>query len=164
MGACKGEIQRKQELAGDDHWFKVERWIALEVIDARWKEHLYTMDHLREGIWSISYAEKNPLVEYKLQGFRLFDEMVAGLKAQVVEFLMRVQIEDGPIEMEPRQRTQGTASHQELETFSGAGQDAAQQAIAGGPGMDQQGQGGAGSSTSGGGSSKRKKKSRRRRK
>ncbi len=117
--ACKVEINRKREQAGDENWAYLERRIALDVIDARWKEHLYTMDHLREGIWSISYAEKNPLVEYKLQGFRLFDELVAGIKEQIVEFLLRVRVEEGPIEMGPARRTRGTEQKDEVQSFGG---------------------------------------------
>jgi len=118
--SCEKAYRRKAESVGEENLAYVERRIALDVIDARWKEHLYSMDHLREGIWSISYAEKNPLVEYKLEGFRLFDEMSHNIKAQITVFLFRVQIQ-GPVDMQPAQRTRGREVHNEIESFSGSG-------------------------------------------
>jgi len=73
-------------------WTQLERNIVLDILDHRWKEHLYAMDHLREGIWTEGYSEKNPLIEYKLQGFKLFDAMVDNLKLEVISFLMRVEV------------------------------------------------------------------------
>lgn len=110
--------ERKVESVGTENFSYVERRISLDVIDARWKEHLHTMDQLREGIWSQSYAEMNPLVEYKLEGFRLFDELTVQIKEQVTEFLFRVQIEGTVQEMGPMHRVSGEASHQELDSFS----------------------------------------------
>ncbi len=149
---------KKVESIGSDQFAHVERRIALDTIDARWKEHLYTMDHLREGIWSTSYAEKNPLVEYKLEGFRAFDAMVNTVKEQITEFLFRVHIE-GPVSLSPIKRTQGEAVHNTVESFSGQG---------GMPGLDGKAVPVANKkntdakSVSGGGSSKRKNSRRRR--
>ncbi|MBI3394860.1 MAG: preprotein translocase subunit SecA [Spirochaetia bacterium] len=116
MKECREAYAAKAQEIGEENFSYVERRIALDVIDARWKEHLYTMDHLREGIWSTSYAERNPLVEYKLEGFRLFDAMIAVIKEQVTEFLFRVQIE-GPVSQAPARRISGEASHQTKESF-----------------------------------------------
>src|SRR6185295_11281281 len=85
--------ETKVQTIGEENFSYIERRIALDLIDARWKDHLYTMDHLREGIWAISYSERNPLVEYKIQGFRLFDAMVLVIKEQITEFLFRVEVE-----------------------------------------------------------------------
>ncbi len=117
---CRQAYDRRVGAVGGDNFSYVERRIALDVIDARWKEHLHIVDQLREGIWSMSYAEKNPLVEYKFEAFRLFDEMTHAIKAQVTEFLFRVQIEGDLNSLGPTRRTQGEASHQELESFSGS--------------------------------------------
>ncbi len=90
--------QQKSAEIDDDGFSYVERRIALDVVDARWKEHLHQMDQLREGVWASGYAEKNPLVEFKLKGFGFFDDMVDAIKEQVIEYLFRVQI-DGPLDM-----------------------------------------------------------------
>ena len=73
--------------------------LEIKILDHRWKEHLYVMDHLRDGIWTVGYGEKNPLVEYKIQGFKIFATMVDNLKAEIISFLMKVEVaEDTKIE------------------------------------------------------------------
>lgn len=115
---CLSRYDDRVMKVGEENYSYVERRIALDVIDSKWKEHLHTMDQLREGIWSMSYAEKNPLVEYKLEGFRLFDQMTMNIREQITEFLFRVQIE-GPVNrIEPVHRVEGHESHEELESFS----------------------------------------------
>ena len=161
--ACKTAYTERVESVGEENFNYVERRISLDVIDARWKEHLYAMDQLREGIWAAGFAEKNPLVEFKLEGFRLFDAMVYSVKEQIVEFLFRVQIE-GPVSMGPTSRNLGNASHQEIDTFSGNGgmlpgsEGAAARAR---PVSNRKGETPR-TSTSSGGASKRKKSRRRR--
>ncbi|MCB1192723.1 MAG: preprotein translocase subunit SecA [Leptospiraceae bacterium] len=86
--------QKKAESVGLDTWSYLERNVLLDIIDHRWKEHLYTMDHLREGIWTVGYGDKNPLIEYKLQGFRLFDQLVENMKQEVIEFLLKVEVKE----------------------------------------------------------------------
>ncbi|TGK00679.1 preprotein translocase subunit SecA [Leptospira semungkisensis] len=84
--------QDKADGIGPDVWKLLERNIFLDILDHRWKEHLYSMDHLREGIWTVGYGEKNPLVEYKLQGFRIFDQAIENMKNEIVSFLIRVEV------------------------------------------------------------------------
>ncbi|TGK06240.1 preprotein translocase subunit SecA [Leptospira fletcheri] len=84
--------QEKADRIGPEVWKVLERNIFLDILDHRWKEHLYAMDHLREGIWTVGYGEKNPLVEYKLQGFRLFDQAIENMKYEIVGFLIRVEV------------------------------------------------------------------------
>ncbi len=88
----KGLYKEKIERVGIDVWKSVERNVFLDILDHRWKEHLYAMDHLKEGIWTVGYGEKNPLVEYKLQGFKLFDQLVDNLKLEVIGFLFKVEV------------------------------------------------------------------------
>ncbi|MBW7859131.1 MAG: preprotein translocase subunit SecA, partial [Leptonema sp. (in: Bacteria)] len=96
----------------------VERRITLDIIDIRWKEHLYQMDQLREGIWTTSYSERNPLVEYKIQGFQIFETVLDSIKSQIIEALFRIQIV-GPVEREQSvsNRNQGQEQHTQLESF-----------------------------------------------
>ncbi len=90
---CKNKYLEKVSLVGENDFNYIEKRIALDIIDAKWKEHLYHIDQLREGIWTSSYSEKNPLIEYKLKGFELFDEMMESTKEYIIEFLFRIQIE-----------------------------------------------------------------------
>ncbi|MEM1114315.1 MAG: preprotein translocase subunit SecA [Pseudomonadota bacterium] len=72
---------------------KIEKQIMLQVLDTLWKEHLATMDHLRQGIHLRAYAQKNPKQEYKRESFALFEELLDGLKYEVVKFLSHVRIQ-----------------------------------------------------------------------
>ncbi|PKA02791.1 SecA domain protein [Leptospira ellisii] len=90
--AAKQKYSDRGERVGNEIWKLLERNIFLDILDHRWKEHLYSMDHLREGIWTVGYSERNPLVEYKLQGFRMFDTAIENLKNEVVNFLFRVEV------------------------------------------------------------------------
>ena len=68
-----------------------ERWVTLQVIDKHWKDHLLGMDHLKEGIGLRGYGQKNPLNEYKREGFEMFMDMTSRIKADVVELLFKAQ-------------------------------------------------------------------------
>lgn len=83
--------QEKCDQVGDEiHRF--EKHIMLQVLDGFWKEHLATMDHLRQGIHLRGYAGKNPKQEYKRESFELFEAMLNNIKHEVVNFLAKVQI------------------------------------------------------------------------
>ncbi len=83
---------RKSESVGAD-MRKIEKQIMLQVLDTLWKEHLATMDHLRQGIHLRAYAQKNPKQEYKRESFALFEELLTSLKYEVIKFLSHVQIQ-----------------------------------------------------------------------
>tara|TARA_R110001592_G_scaffold363371_1_gene685648 strand:- start:266665 stop:269382 length:2718 start_codon:yes stop_codon:yes gene_type:complete len=72
---------------------KIEKQIMLQVLDTLWKEHLATMDHLRQGIHLRAYAQKNPKQEFKRESFELFEQLLESLKSEVVKFLSHVQIQ-----------------------------------------------------------------------
>ncbi|GAB3286808.1 preprotein translocase subunit SecA [Parahaliea aestuarii] len=72
---------------------KIEKQIMLQVLDNLWKDHLATMDHLRQGIHLRAYAQKNPKQEYKRESFALFEQLLNSLKHEVVKFLSHVQIQ-----------------------------------------------------------------------
>ncbi len=82
----------KAEAVGPD-MRKIEKQIMLQVLDTLWKEHLATMDHLRQGIGLRAYANKNPKQEYKREAFELFQQLLDNLKYEVVKFLSHVQIQ-----------------------------------------------------------------------
>ncbi|MEE4203934.1 MAG: preprotein translocase subunit SecA [Halieaceae bacterium] len=87
---------------------QLERQIMLQVLDTLWKEHLQTMDQLRQGIHLRAYANKNPKQEYKRESFELFQELLRRLKYEVVRFLSHVQVQrtDEAEEMERQRREQ----------------------------------------------------------
>ncbi len=74
---------------------RVEKEIMLNVLDQKWKEHLGTMDHLRQGIHLRAYAQKQPKQEYKRESFELFQEMLYGIKRDVIRILSRVELDRG---------------------------------------------------------------------
>jgi len=75
---------------------KVERDVFLQVLDNLWMQHLENMDHLREGIHWISVGQRDPLVEYRRQGGRIFDDMQANLRHEIVRAIVHAQ----PVDVE----------------------------------------------------------------
>jgi preprotein translocase subunit SecA len=81
----------QEELFGGELMRKIERDIFLQVLDNRWMQHLENMDHLREGIHWISVGQRDPLVEYRRQGGRLFDELQDDLRHEIVRTIAQAQ-------------------------------------------------------------------------
>nr|WP_320012901.1 preprotein translocase subunit SecA [uncultured Desulfobulbus sp.] len=77
---------------GADQMRQLERMVMLQVVDGLWKEHLLQMDHLKEGIGLRGYGQKNPLMEYKREGYDLFANMVEAVKQHTIANLMRIQL------------------------------------------------------------------------
>src|SRR5262249_33104723 len=74
---------------------RMERSLVLGILDASWKNHLYTMDHLRSGIGLVSYAQVDPKTEYKRQGMKEFDAMWEGVQNKVTDTVFRMEEEEG---------------------------------------------------------------------
>ena len=87
------ELERLGVARGDgvDSFEEAERRTLLSVVDSRWREHLYEMDYLREGIGWRGLSQRDPLVEYKREGFDIFQEMERGLKEDYVTYIYRVE-------------------------------------------------------------------------
>lgn len=85
---------------------RFEKQIMLQILDSLWKEHLSTMDHLRQGIGLRGYAGRNPKQEYKREAFELFQSMLHNMKLEFIRFLARVQIQaqDDPDAIEKQRR------------------------------------------------------------
>jgi len=77
----------KEELVGADLMRRVERDIMLQIVDAQWKDHLYSLDHLKEGIGLRGYGQRDPLVEYKKESFGLFKDMKDRIDEEMVRYL-----------------------------------------------------------------------------
>jgi preprotein translocase subunit SecA len=107
--------QEREETIGSENMRTLERHIMLMTVDNLWKDHLLSMDHLKEGIGLRGYAQQNPLIVYKKEGFEMFQEMIERIKEEAVGILYRVQLAESE-EVEQLQRTQ----EQSL-VFSGGG-------------------------------------------
>ena len=88
----QGAYRAKEAQVGTDMMRYLERMILLQVVDAAWKDHLLAMDHLKEGIGLRGYGQKDPLIEYKREGFDMFEAMEARIAKDAIEYLMKVQV------------------------------------------------------------------------
>ena len=93
--ALEAYEQREQEL-GDELMRQLERAVLLQIIDERWREHLYDMDYLREGIHLRGFAQRDPLVEYKNEGFALFRDLMNSIWGDFGRYIFHVQVEIEP--------------------------------------------------------------------
>src|SRR5438552_11377231 len=84
--------QREEEL-GTEPMRELERQVLLAVIDRKWREHLYEMDYLQEGVGLRAYAQRHPLVEYQREGFDMFSQMLDGIKEEAVGFLFNLEVQ-----------------------------------------------------------------------
>jgi preprotein translocase subunit SecA len=82
-----GRYDAKEQLVGPELLRRVERDIMLQIVDTQWKDHLYSLDHLKEGIGLRGYGQKDPLVEYKRESFELFQDMKARIDEEMVRYL-----------------------------------------------------------------------------
>jgi preprotein translocase subunit SecA len=89
---------QREALLGEANMREIERRVVMSVLDRKWREHLYEMDYLQEGIGLRAMAQRDPLVEYQREGFQLFEAMMDGIKEESVGFLFNapVQIEQAP--------------------------------------------------------------------
>ncbi len=83
----------KESLLDEEMMKGFERFVMLRTIDDKWKDHLYGMDQLREGINLRAYGQKNPLLEYKSEGFKMFQDMMSDMNAVTLQRLFRTQIQ-----------------------------------------------------------------------
>ena len=88
------QYDERERLMGEEQMRSAERAVMLQVIDTRWKEHLLDMDYLQEGIHLRALGQRDPLVEYKGEGYELFQDMLEGVKAATVTTLMKNSPED----------------------------------------------------------------------
>lgn len=108
--------KEREELIGSDNMRQLERRVTLSVLDRKWREHLYEMDYLKEGIGLRAMAQRDPLVEYQREGFQLFNAMNDAIKEETVGYLfnLEVQVQEAetptaPITLDSIADAQGTA-------------------------------------------------------
>ena len=128
------EYEAKCEAVGDKMRL-FEKQITLQILDNLWKEHLATMDHLRQGIFLRSYGGKNPRQEYKREAFALFTELMSNLQREVIKMLSHVKIrQEDEVDAIERKREEEKArarmnfQHQNVSAMSGAEGESGRQA------------------------------------
>ena len=113
FAALNAEYQAKENILTSTTMRYHERMVMLSVIDGLWKDHLLSMDHLKEGIGLRGYAQQDPLVAYKKESFALFEGMMLKFQEDTVRFLFRMQIigEDGkPVSVTPQPKREVPAA------------------------------------------------------
>ncbi|MFA5059505.1 MAG: preprotein translocase subunit SecA [Candidatus Omnitrophota bacterium] len=87
----KNAYHEKEKEVAPEHLRGLERIILLQTIDSKWKDHLYAMDQLKEGIHYRAFAQRDPLVEYQREGFLMFEQMYASISEEVAQTMFKVQ-------------------------------------------------------------------------
>jgi preprotein translocase subunit SecA len=85
--------ERREEQLGSPAMRELERRVVLSVIDRRWRDHLYEMDYLKDGIGLRAMAQRDPLVEYQREGFAMFQQMMGAIREETVGFLFNLEVE-----------------------------------------------------------------------
>ena len=89
---CQKAYAHREETLGAEVMRELERKILLSVLDRKWREHLYEMDYLQEGIGLRAMAQRDPLVEYQREGYDLFAAMMDGIKEEIAAFLFNIEV------------------------------------------------------------------------
>jgi preprotein translocase subunit SecA len=120
----KVKYEGKEQQIGPEAMRTYERILMLNIIDAQWKDHLLSLDHLKQGIGLVGYGQKDPLVEYKKQSFDLFQEMLDRIDTSTIRSLFNLQVvsEQDPERLQQRRRM---AARPAALRFTGPNQGAA---------------------------------------
>ncbi len=118
----ENELKDKIERVGKKQFNEFIKYQYLKNIDNRWQEHLESLEELREAVYLRTYAQKNPLLEYKLEGFDIFDKLLLEIKTNIAKTISKVQISEAPAEKYRASRAKGaTESHSGLSQFGNNG-------------------------------------------
>ncbi|MGH7340428.1 MAG: preprotein translocase subunit SecA, partial [Candidatus Rokuibacteriota bacterium] len=119
----KASYEAKQQVVPPELLRRVERDVMLQIVDTQWKDHLYSLDHLKEGIGLRGYGQRDPLVEYKKESFALFQDMKGRVEEEIVQVLFRIRpvVSDEAPQVArpaPRRATPLTLNHPQAEAAS----------------------------------------------
>jgi preprotein translocase subunit SecA len=118
---ARDEYEAKEEEFGSELMRELERFVILQVVDVRWREHLENMDYLREGVHLRSMAQKDPLVEYTAEGEQMFIVLGQAIRAEVILHLFHAELAPEQAQQELAQQQQGNGTvRYEHETAAGA--------------------------------------------
>jgi preprotein translocase subunit SecA len=133
MADATAAYEAREAEVGSDAMREIERQVMLRILDTKWREHLYDMDYLKEGIHLRAMGQKDPLTEWQREGFEMFSGMLESAARDFVAYIMHIQVQPEPVEDEPPATTGMTASGPEspaagsaLNTARRAGQNAAE--------------------------------------
>jgi len=87
-------FDRRRELYGADRYDPFIRWVALRTVDDKWKDHLYDMDRLKEGVGLRAYGQRDPLIEYKKEGFEMFSALLDNINEETVRIVFNSVIQE----------------------------------------------------------------------
>jgi preprotein translocase subunit SecA len=118
-GLLKENIDEKAAEIGEEVLNNFIRYEYLRNIDSRWQDHLENLEALREAVYLRAYSQKNPLLEYKLEGFQIFDDMLYDIKTSIARKIFRVRIQQAPGKQvaAPRPAAVAQASHNTMGQF-----------------------------------------------
>jgi preprotein translocase subunit SecA len=122
LSDMRADLEEKKEIAGHEQLNMAIRYEYLKNIDSRWQDHLENLEALREAVYLRSYAQKNPLLEYKLEGFQIFDELIYKIRTAIARKLFAVHA-DGFRAARARRATPaatGTAQHGSMQMIGAA--------------------------------------------
>ncbi len=105
------EYDNKESYVGEETFRNIERYIMLEVLDTTWRQHLKDLTELREGIRLRSYGQRNPIHDYKIVGFDIYNEMIDAIKRETSSFIMKLKIKN------PEEET-SNLEHEEVSNIS----------------------------------------------
>jgi preprotein translocase subunit SecA len=131
MNLLEADIQTKKLLAGNENLNMFIRYQYVQAIDRKWLDHLEQLEGLREAVYLRSYGSKNPLTEYKIDGFNIFYDMLDAIRIEIASrvFRVKIQTESNPVHRQGRP-VQMNAQHNAMHSFDGS---AARQAAAASP-------------------------------
>lgn len=112
---------RRERLLGEESMRQVERMVYLSVFDEKWKEHLREMDDLKEGIGLRSYGQKNPLIEYKREGYEMFVALLEDINRETLRLMFRISIEERPSQPRTQQPQRLSLVHEDATGMGFAG-------------------------------------------
>ena len=113
MNILKKDVATKEKLVGLERWNMAVRYEYVRTIDQKWQDHLDSLDALREAVYLRSYAQKNPLLEYKLEGFKMFDTLFESIRSEVARrfFGMRIKTVESGLSAPHMSQGVGIATH-----------------------------------------------------
>ncbi len=121
MNYITEDIREKEEKLGKENFNQFIRFEYLKSIDSKWQEHLENLEALREAVYLRSYAQKNPLLEYKLEGFDIFDKLIMDIKLNIARKAIKVRIKRYDRDERRKPDLNIQTKHAELGAFAGGG-------------------------------------------
>ncbi|OGW84293.1 MAG: preprotein translocase subunit SecA [Omnitrophica bacterium RIFCSPLOWO2_01_FULL_45_10] len=119
LDRMKNAYKRKEESLGVDLARHIEKMVLLQVIDSRWKDHLYAMDSLKEGIGLRAYGQRDPLIEYQHEGYAMFMDMIDRIKEETIEYLFKIRAVKEEEEAKVFDFSKQQLMHEEKSQFQG---------------------------------------------